>query len=247
VTVHFLHIGKTGGTAIKSALHDAGLAYFKEERASEFPDTPYGRLQLHDHQFRLTHVPPDDYAIFFVRDPIARMVSGFQSRLSLGQPRYRSEWTPDERTAFEAFPTPQRLAAALVSDDPDERSLAQWAMRRIRHLRFMQRFTGPPSRIQTRLDKILYIGRQETLDADWGRIKRLLRLPRRLELPTDPVRAHRRGTSAHAELDDVARAALRDWYARDYRLVAYCDEVRAARGWGVPDSPWRSWARLRRA
>jgi hypothetical protein len=239
VTVHFLHIGKTGGTAVKSALHGAGVGYFREENASKFAETAYGRVHLHNHAFRLRHVPPDDYAVFFVRDPIARMVSGFQSRLKSGQPRYRSDWTPDERTAFEAFPTPQRLAAALASDDPEERSLARWAMGRIRHLRFMQRFTGPPPEIQARLDRILYIGRQETLEADWRQIKRLLRLPSALELPTDPVAAHRRAPSEHAELDEVARAALRDWYARDYRLVAYCDEVRAERGWGTPDSRLR--------
>ena len=236
MTVHFLHIGKTGGTAIKSALRDAGLAFIKPKNAHKFPETPYGRIQVHNHNFRMDDVPPGDHVIFFLRDPISRMVSGFHSRLNKGQPRYLSEWTPDEQRAFEAFPTVQRLAAALASDDAAERSLAGWAMKRIRHLGPMERFTGPPDRIGARLDQVLHIGRQETLDADWRQIKRLLRLPAELELPTDPVAAHR-GTRRDApELDDRAVAALHDWYARDYVLLEFCEQLRAKRGWGRPDS-----------
>jgi hypothetical protein len=246
MTVHLLHIGKTGGTAIKSALRGARLAYFKEDDPDEFPQTPYGGIRLHDHGFFLEHVPPGDHAIFFVRDPISRMISGFQSRLNRGQPRYYSEWSPGERRTFEAFPTPQRLAHALLSDDPDQRALAQRSMRHIKHLRFMQRFTGPPQYVRARLDQILYIGRQETLDTDWRQIKRLLKLPSNLELPTDPVRAHRRPPHDRPQLDAVAVAALRDWYARDYRLVEYCEEVRAERGWGTHVRfPSLDWLRLR--
>ena len=236
MTVHFLHIGKTGGTAIKSALGDAGLAFTKPENAHKFPETPYGRIQVHNHRFRFDDVPPGDHVIFFLRDPISRMVSGFHSRLNKGQPRYLSEWTPDEQRAFEAFPTVQRLADALASDDEAERSLAGWAMKRIRHLGPMERFTGPPDGIDTRLDQVLHIGRQETLDADWRQIKRLLRLPADLELPTDPVAAHRGTRRDDPELDDRAVAALRDWYARDYLLLEFCEGLRAKRGWGRPDS-----------
>jgi hypothetical protein len=236
MTVHFLHIGKTGGTAIKSALHGAGLGYFKPENAHKFAQTDYGGIQLHDHGYWLEHVPPGEHAIFFVRDPISRMISGFQSRLRKGQPRYYSEWSPAEREAFEVFPTPERLAHGLVSENRRERRLARRAMRRIFHLRFMERFTGPPDYVRSRLDDILYIGRQETIDADWRQIKRLLDLPRRLELPTDPVRAHRRDPLDQPQLDAVAVAALKDWYTRDYRLVEFCDEIRAERGWAVASS-----------
>jgi hypothetical protein len=245
MTVHFLHIGKTGGTAIKAALHGAGIGYFRPENAHKFQQTLYGGVQLHDHRFFLEHVPSGDYAVFFVRDPISRMVSGFQSRLHKGQPRYYKEWSPSERSAFEAFRTPEQLAHALVSDDPEERKLARRAMRRIFHLRFMQRFTGPPEHVRSRLDQILYIGRQETLDADWRQLRGLLGLPRGLKLPKDAVRAHRRDPSDQPRLDAVAVAALRDWYARDYRLVACCDAIRAARGWGVAPRFGSRWRRTR--
>jgi hypothetical protein len=238
MTVHFLHIGKTGGTAIKDALRGARIGYFKAENAHKFPQTAYGGIQLHNHRFRLEDVPPGDHVVFFVRDPISRMVSGFQSRLNKGQPRYYSEWKPAEREAFEAFPTPERLAHGLVSEDVAERRRARRAMRRIFHLGFMERFTGPPEALRSRLGQVLYIGRQETLDADWRQLKPLLGLPPSLALPTDPVQAHRRAPGDEPQLDAVALAALRDWYARDYRLVEFCDEVRAARGWGAAPRGW---------
>jgi hypothetical protein len=236
VTLHLIHIGKTGGTALRHALRSARLAYYKPENAHKFPETPYGRIQLHDHHFRMEDVPPDDRAMFFVRDPIARMVSGFYSRLDEGRPHYESKWSADERTAFEAFPTPERLASALASEDAEQRKLARWAMRRIRHLRFQQRFTGPPEELRARLDQVVYIGRQETLDQDWRQLKRLLELPKDVELPSDPKNAHRRTTPRDTSFDERQLEALRRWYARDYRLVAFCDQVRAERSWGVSNS-----------
>ena len=80
MAVNFLHVGKTGGTAVKWALRRAGL-----------PDTPYGPVRVHRHTFRMRDVPPEDHVIFFVRDPIARFMSGFYSRLNKGQPRYHYE------------------------------------------------------------------------------------------------------------------------------------------------------------
>lgn len=223
MALHFLHIGKTGGTAIKQTLKSAAPV-----------DTPYGPLKLHRHRYKLAQVPEDHYAFFVVRDPIARFVSGYHSRLNKGRPRYEFEWREEERIAFEAFPTAQQLAVALVSRDEEERKLAEWSMRHIQHLGFMQRKLGTPKEIRPRLDRILYIGRQETLDRDWPRMKSELGLPQDLELPTDPTRAHRRQIGVRDTLDDDAIAALRKWYARDYRLLTFFDEVRAERGWGTP-------------
>jgi hypothetical protein len=205
VAVHFLHIGKTGGTAIKWAL-----------RHAEVPETPWGPIELHRHAFKFDDVPRGDRVIFFVRDPIDRFMSGFYSRLSKGQPRYLYEWTEGERAAFEEFSTPQRLAAALGSDDEEERSRARRAARAIRHTR-----------------PILYIGRLETLQADWKQIRALLELPRNVKLPHGPWRAHRQKEPLDMTLEDAARRALEDFYRGDYKLVEYCDKVREKRGWGV--------------
>jgi hypothetical protein len=221
VAVHFIHIGKTGGTAIKHAL--------RPQRSRE---TPFGAIVLHKgHQFRLADVPPGDVGIFCVRDPISLFLSAFDSRLRKGQPRFYFEWTPAEAQAFARFPTPQALALALASDDPAEREEADQTMRSIRHLRGIRRALGTPRELMSRRKQIAYIGRQETLDADWQRIRALLELPEEVSLPADPKKAHRRDRSDEPTLDEAAQAALRKWYKRDYELVRVCERLRAANGW----------------
>jgi len=230
--IRFVHVGKTGGSAVKAALKQNGYAYFRKGDPERATPTAYGRVMLpRAHGVTVADVPPGDHTFFFVRDPISRFVSGFYSRLRKGQPRYNVEWKPDERVAFEAFPTPLKLARALVSDDPSERQSAEAAMEAILHLRPMGRWTGTPDELRERGDQILYVGKQETLGADWENLKRILELPRQLELPTDPVTAHRRDQAGEEPLDEEAVEVLRDWYRRDYELVEYCDQLRAERGW----------------
>ena len=65
----------------------------------------------------------------------------------------------------------------------------------------------------------MYIGRQETLDADWQNLQRILRVPDYIELPRDPVTANRTGDWSSDQIDDDARAALRRYYDKDYRLL----------------------------
>ena len=217
--LHFLHVGKTGGTALKRALRAGGVRH-----------TPYGRLVLHRHRFTLRDVPEDDFMIFCVRDPIARFASGFYSRREKGQPRYFYEWSPAEETVFTAFATPEQLAAALAGGDEEERLLAEFALRNVRHLTMQRRIVGPRPELRRRLDHVVFIGRQETLDADWAGLKDLLELDPGLELPTDPVLAHRRTIPERPDFDEAQLAALRAWYAPDYRVLRLCDRVRADRG-----------------
>jgi hypothetical protein len=232
--LHFMHIRKTGGTAIKAAL-----------RSADVRTTPYGELVIHPHDFRLRDVPPGDRVIFCVRDPISRFLSGFYSRLNKGQPRFFSEWRPWERAAFERFPTPQELATALASDDEEERQAAMTAMRDIRHIGSIRRYLGSVKNVRRQSDQILYVARQETLALDWPQIRSLLGLPRRVQLPSDPVLAHRRDPSLDASLDDAAMSALREWYAKDYRIVRYCERLRFERGWGDHRRNWHQRARRR--
>jgi hypothetical protein len=120
--VHFLHIGKTGGSAIKYVVKQ----YSKSTRYS---------IHLHPHGFGLSDVPEGERAIFFLRDPINRFISGFYSRQRRGQPRYFSPWTPEEKIAFEEFSTPNQLAIGLSSNNADEKTRAELAMKSIEHVR----------------------------------------------------------------------------------------------------------------
>jgi hypothetical protein len=245
MTLHFIHIGKTGGTSIKRALRDSGCGFWRTNaRPGDFT-TPYGRIQLHPHTFRLGSVPPEDYAFFCVRDPVDRFLSAFASRLNEGRPRYDYPWKPGERRSFEAFPTPQRLGLALFSEDDEERELAWFAMRRIRHMRPMVGSLGRPWQLRRRLGRIVHIGRQETLSEDWRQLAARLRLPHDAVLPADTVLAHRREPVEAPPLDAAARSAIERWYACDYQLLAYCEHVRAWHGWGPGRPPSGGPERLR--
>ena len=92
--------------------------------------------------------------------------------------------------------------------------------------------SGPRADLRATLSRVVYIIRQETLDADWRQLRAVLGLPENIELPTNPMEAHR-GNHPTPALDNRALAILRDWYADDYRLLDLCETIRADHGWGV--------------
>jgi hypothetical protein len=118
VAVHFLHAGKTGGTTLKWAILNSGEQ-----------ETPYGPMVVHGHQTRVADVPPGDVAVIFVRDPVSRFVSGFESRQRMGRPRFDNPWT--EAEAFLRYPAASVLADALASGG--ESAIA--AMHSVGHLK----------------------------------------------------------------------------------------------------------------
>jgi hypothetical protein len=206
--VHMLHIRKTGGTAVKAALSAI--------------DTPPGlRLMLHPHRVSLTDIPARDEVFLFLRDPVARFLSGFESRRREGRPAHYHPWTPAERRAFERFPTAESLALALRSGDEAERRQAQHAMRTMNHVKsHLRDWLSSEDVLRTRRDRIVLVGWQETLDADFGRLVEILGLPVGTQLPTDEVAAHRSAPDEpRPTLSPDAVAAIRDWYSDDYLLI----------------------------
>lgn len=204
MAVHLLHIGKTGGTALKSALHAAAV------------DTAFGELKVHGHDTTLDQLPAGDVAVCFLRDPVTRFVSAFDSRHRRGRPRYNRRWSPAEALAFTRYPTAASLAEGLA----DGRRSARWAMRSIEHLnRHYTHWLGPVEASAARRERLVFVGRQETLERDVERLRRLLGLPQPLALPSDPVAAHRNPTFEHEPLSERATAALTTWYRDDYALL----------------------------
>ncbi len=73
--VHVLHVGKTGGTALKHAL-------------IEHQETARYRLVFRGHEVGLAGVPVGERFMFLIRDPLSRFVSAFNGRLREDRPRY---------------------------------------------------------------------------------------------------------------------------------------------------------------
>ena len=211
--LHFLHIRKTAGTAIKYALeqHAAAGSY---------------SIQLHPHRTRLKHVPVGEQVFFFLRDPVSRFVSGFYSRQRQGQPRYCSPWKDGEEAAFQEFLTPNELACALSSRDRSKTARARAAMNTIRHIRDSYwKWFHSDRYFRSRFGDVFFVGRQERLADDFEILKRRLRLPADLRLPDDRVYAHQSDKSVDRTLDKAAGRNLKDWYRDDYRFIALCEEL----------------------
>jgi hypothetical protein len=206
--VHFLHIRKTGGMALKAAL--APLAAGRE-------------LRLAEHGTTLPKIPEGERVVFVVRDPVARFVSGFNSRLRQGRPLFDRPWNEAEAQAFARFKTPDALARALHADSAEALS----AMRAIRHVNQpLSDWLVSDAYLRERLDDIVWVGRTETLADDLEEIKRRLDLPQELRLPQDDVSAHRTPEGMDVALSDTGRAAIARWYEADVRLLEFLESVR---------------------
>lgn len=212
--IHLLHIGKTGGSAVKHAV-------------AEHLDGSFGRLVLHPHKTRLRDIPAGEGVIFFVRDPLTRFVSGFNSRKRQGRPRYDAPWSESEAAAYGRFETADALGRALGSSDPATLQAAIAAMRGIGHVNssYWDWFEDADY-FSERLDDFAFIGAQETLSADFEAFKAKLGLPDDLVLPADDIISHRTPEGLATTLGPAATSNLRDWYARDYEFMLLCEEVR---------------------
>lgn len=79
--VHYIHVGKTGGTSVKVAL----MSFGRKTRTHYFC--------LHGHGFRLKDVPEGDVVIITVRDVDAREHSAYRAR----------KWKADHYGAVKRF------------------------------------------------------------------------------------------------------------------------------------------------
>jgi hypothetical protein len=210
---HFLHIGKTGGTSVKHALagHLDGRNFV---------------IKLHPHETTLADIPRGERVFFFLRDPITRFVSGFNSRLRMGRPRIHVPWKPAEKLAFERFTTPDRLAQALGSENAEERTAAENALRGIGHVRdFYATWFKSEEYFLSRLDDILLIGFQESLGKDFECLKARLRLPAAVQLPQDEIRTHKTPANFDQTLQPNSVEILNRWYQDDVRFYAFCQKL----------------------
>jgi hypothetical protein len=212
--VHFLHIGKTGGTAVKYALK----GYTDSKRKYV--------IYLHPHATKLMDIPIGEKFFFFLRDPISRFVSGFYSRKREGRPRYFYPWSSAEKAAFEDFGTPNHLAISLSSPKTSVREKAEKAMRNIQHVRdHYWKWFKSEEYFMLRVPDILFIGFQKNLSNDFGILKSKLSLPNSLELPKGDIEAHRNPKNLNTTLNDKSIYNLMCWYEDDFKFINLCEQV----------------------
>jgi hypothetical protein len=215
---HMIHVGKTGGTALKDTLT---------------PLRTKGRYELHLHKHRTTlaDIPFGEKVFFVIRDPVDRYVSGFNSRLREGRPRYERLWTPQEREAFEQFTTPDELGLALSSEDGATRVQAHIAMMSIQHVQDSYwKWFNQRRYLDRRKGDILLIQWFPDLTATFPRLCEALGLPGNPQLPTDPKRTHKSPSDVSKYMSEQAAENVRWWLARDYAFVELCARMECFAG-----------------
>lgn len=210
-TVHFIHIGKTGGTAFIASLK--GKAYSENYV-----------LYFHGHR-KLKQFPNGTKVIFFLRNPITRYISAFYStkRTYEGKGRYAYEPTPFISKVFTEFKTPNELAVSLVDDSsPSKQKLAIAAFDKIFHLQSIFHYLESKDYLLERKEDILFIGFQETMAKDFEEIKELLGLPKEIKLPKNEFISNKTPSNYDVHLSDKAIAVIKKYYTEDINFYNYC-------------------------
>ena len=208
--IHFLHIGKTAGTAVKYAL---------KTNCNPYIDQNYIIL-LHNHTFKLQDAKKGEKVFFTVRDPVDRFISGFYSRKRKGMPRIYNEWNSGEKKAFRTFKTANDLALSLTSSEISLKEKAEDAMRSIDHIRRSYwNWFGSKEYLLSRKDDIIFIGDQSRLNEDFKKLKEKLNLSDTVNLPSDKVKMHKNPENTNKKLEDVSIDNLQKWFQKDYEFL----------------------------
>jgi hypothetical protein len=215
--VHLLHIGKTGGNAIRHALE------LRKEKPRTLNNGWIVMQRAHD--VSLDMCPKGDAVVLVVRHPIPRFISAFWSRYRRAQTD-PGALTSGEVAAFEEFGTPEQLAIALSDHDPDVSNSAHHAMNTIEHIRnTLVFYLSSPEYLRSRENDVLHVGFQERLNEDFAAITQRLGISTNVNLPTDQQRAHRTPEHFARNISETARVNLEWWFAEDLRLYATCREM----------------------
>ena len=213
MNLHFLHIGKTGGSAIRYALKGVNSGSKK--------------IHFYPHNKGLNNIPVGEKIVFFLRDPFSRFESGFYSRQRQGRPKYFYKWSKEEEKAFSIFKTPVELVRSAADQSCPLNSNAIEALNSIGHVKshYSDRLVSLDY-LTERLDDLFFVGFQETLSDDFQDLVRRIDIKEAIELPTDDVIAHRSPSYSPMSLTPKEEQFLFHWFAEDYRFIEYCKQIK---------------------
>lgn len=201
--LHLIHIGKTGGSNLKSTLKNVKLNKFE--------------LIFHPHEVGLIDIPIGEKYFFCTRDAIERFQSGFYSRKRKGQPRYYSEWSESEKISFNKFSTPEELASSLDINE-DSYQDAKFAMKSITHVNssYWDWFHSEEY-FNSRLSDLFFIFRMEYFDEDFEDFKKKLDIKKEIKLGTDEITMH--SNNEKYNLSEKSVKYLNIWYKKEYNFI----------------------------
>lgn len=219
--VHFIHIGKTGGTAVKSALNNEKKPFINHKYI----------IISHPHFIGLEHVLKNEKAFFFVRNPVDRFVSGFYSRKRKGMPHIYNEWSKEEAKTFEKFNNPNQLALSLTSNNMSLQKQAIKGMKSIGHIKtsYWDWFKSPRL-IDEKIDNIIFVGSQRNLNSNFEELREILEISEEYQLPQNETKRHKNPESFDKKLDMKSVKNIMSWYAKDFDFLNYMNKKLLEKG-----------------
>lgn len=222
--VHFLHIGKTGGTSIKYALDYSSHGEKRKKIKKPFITNKY-IIFCHRHSFKLKNTLKGEKYFFVVRDPIDRYISGFYERKRKGKPLGFQKWTDEEKEAFYNFKTPNQLAVSISHKDKVIRKKAIKAMNNIKHVNTSYwDWFGEPNYFLSRIGDLIFVINQKKLDYDFIKLKKILKIPDKNKLPKDNLNQRKSPSEHNKNLEPKAIENLNNWYLKDYEFIRLLKE-----------------------
>ena len=208
-TIHFLHIAKTAGSALRELAQQVNAA-----KGST-------RFRVHGHQTTLADLREHHY-VLAIRNPVSRFRSAFVSRRRQGRPLYNAPWSKFEEIVFSTFKTPNDLAVSIF-EKGKRGDLAYSALSHIPHFRNQKRYTdGVPNFLITRPP--LAILRQEQLESDLHQVFSVLAEDQTVLHETLSRRIHENPYTDEDDLSEEAITALERWYCQDIEYVTRCHD-----------------------
>ena len=220
-----LHIGKTGGSYLRSILRHNRKHWQRP-------------LQLLRHRATLENTlenfGDNRQLAFTFRNPTERFVSAFYSRQRQGRPTYQFNWSADEAVAFLWFDSAEQLALALNSESEAQKSAAHFAFNAIDHLQSNLAYhLSSPEALRLSKDQIVACADLRDLDAVLPDFMAKLGVPE-FEMPKHPKR--HAAPAPLPPLSASAEAALRRYWDLEYRIYDTACDIAAELGLSRPVS-----------
>jgi hypothetical protein len=210
--LHYIHIGKTGGTQIDRYI----------QKLNNFQDKFV--LTTQPHVVKLKDLPLGDQYFFSIRNPITRFRSGFYSRLRKGLPRYHVEWDLNEKIAFNEFKTANDLAESIFEGGLiGHRAFS--AMLSIGHVNNNQVEWFYNFGNFLNITPPFFIIRQENFNEDINQFQLKLGIQSPILLDTDLIKSHVNNYPEDSNLSKKAVVNLERWYSQDFVFYKLCLSV----------------------
>jgi len=218
-----LHIGKTGGSYLRSILRHNRKQWQRPLQLLRHRATLENTLESFGENRQLA---------FTFRHPTERFVSAFYSRQRQGRPTYQFNWSAEEAVAFLWFDSAEKLALALEADSEAQRSAAHFAFKAIDHLNSnLALHLISPDALRMSKDQIIACCDLRDLDAVLPDFLDRLGVAQ-FDMPKHPKR--HAAPKPLPKLSPNAEAALRRHWDLEYRIYDAAREIAAELGLSQP-------------